>query len=247
MIVFDHVTKHYRTNIGLDDVSIEIKKGDFVFLVGASGAGKSTFIKLILKELEATSGSIYVRGEDITKFSPRRVPELRRNIGMVFQDFRLLPKKTVFENVAFAMEVVHKKNKVIARQVPQLLKLVGIESKADKYPNELSAGEQQRVAIARAIANNPKLLIADEPTGNLDPETAWEIMMLLEEINRRGTTVVMVTHAKDIVDKMGKRVITIEDGKVIGDSVGAYKLEEAFAGVEVTSDTLQHFRRDFDK
>lgn len=244
MIVFDHVTKHYRTNIGLDDVSVEIKKGEFVFLVGPSGAGKSTFIKLILKEIDATSGAIYVRGEDITKFSNRRVPELRRNIGMVFQDFRLLPRKTVFENVAFAMETVHKKSKVIKRQVPQLLSLVGIESKAQKYPNELSAGEQQRVAIARAIANNPKILICDEPTGNLDPETAWEIMMLLEEINRRGTTVVMVTHAKDIVDRMGKRVITIEKGKIIGDGIGVYNLEEAFAGLENMSDTLQHFRTD---
>lgn len=244
MIVFDHVTKHYRTNIRLDDVSVEIKKGEFVFLVGPSGAGKSTFIKLILKEIDATSGAIYVRGEDITKFSNRRVPELRRNIGMVFQDFRLLPRKTVFENVAFAMETVHKKSKVIKRQVPQLLSLVGIESKAQKYPNELSAGEQQRVAIARAIANNPKILICDEPTGNLDPETAWEIMMLLEEINRRGTTVVMVTHAKDIVDRMGKRVITIEKGKIIGDGIGVYNLEEAFAGLENMSDTLQHFRTD---
>ena len=244
MIVFDHVTKHYKTNIGLDDVSVEIKKGDFVFLVGPSGAGKSTFIKLILKEIEATEGSILVRGEDITKFSNRRVPELRRNIGMVFQDFRLLPRKTVFENVAFAMETVHKKSKVIKKQVPQLLSLVGIESKAQKYPDELSAGEQQRGAIAWAIANNPKILIADEPTGNLDPETAWEIMMLLEEINRRGTTVVMVTHAKDIVDRMGKRVITIEKGKIISDSIGAYKLEQAFAGHENMSDTLQHYRTD---
>jgi len=244
MIVFDHVTKQYSTNLGLDDVSVEIKKGDFVFLVGASGAGKSTFIKLILKEIEATNGAIYVEGEDITKFSKRRVPELRRNIGMVFQDFRLLPKKTVFENVAFAMETVHKKSKVIKRQVPQLLNLVGIESKAQKYPDELSAGEQQRVAIARAIANNPKILIADEPTGNLDPVTAWEIMMLLEEINRRGTTVVMVTHAKDIVDKMGKRVITIEKGKIKSDSIGAYKLKEAFTGQEKLTDTLQHFRTD---
>lgn len=244
MIVFDHVTKHYRTNIGLDDVSVKIEKGDFVFMVGPSGAGKSTFIKLILKEIDADKGSIYVRGEDVTKFSGRRIPGLRRDIGIVFQDFRLLPKKTVFENVAFAMEIVHKKSKLIKKQVPQLLSLVGIESKAQKYPNELSAGEQQRVAIARAIANNPKILIADEPTGNLDPETAWEIMMLLEEINRRGTTVVMVTHAKDIVDRMEKRVITIEKGKIIGDSIGSYNLEEAFKGVGVTSDTLQHYRSD---
>ena len=242
MIVFDHVTKHYKTNIGLDDVSVKINKGEFVFLVGPSGAGKSTFIKLILKEIDATKGSIYVQGEDVTKFSNRRVPQLRRNIGIVFQDFRLLPKKTVFENVAFAMESVHKKSKIIKEQVPQLLALVGISSKANKYPDELSAGEQQRVAIARAIANNPKILIADETTGNLDPETAWEIMQLLEEINRRGTTVVMVTHAKDIVDKMNKRVIGIEKGRIVRDDVGAYDLEKLYEGIEMTSDTLQHFR-----
>lgn len=242
MIVFDHVTKHYKTNIGLDDVSVKINKGEFVFLVGPSGAGKSTFIKLILKEIDATKGSIYVQGEDVTKFSNRRVPQLRRNIGIVFQDFRLLPKKTVFENVAFAMEIVHKKSKIIKQQVPQLLALVGISSKANKYPDELSAGEQQRVAIARAIANNPKILIADEPTGNLDPETAWEIMQLLEEINRRGTTVVMVTHAKDIVDKLNKRVIGIEKGRIVRDDIGAYDLEKLYEGIEMTSDTLQHFR-----
>lgn len=247
MIVFDHVTKHYKSNIGLDDVSVKINKGEFVFLVGPSGAGKSTFIKLILKEIEANKGAIYVRGEDITKFSNRKVPQLRREIGIVFQDFRLLPKKTVFENVAFAMEIVHKKSRVIKKQVPQLLELVGIGSKAGKYPDELSAGEQQRVAIARAIANNPTILIADEPTGNLDPETAWEIMQLLEEINKRGTTVVMVTHAKDIVDRMNKRVIAIEKGRIVRDDIGSYdigieELKELYEGIEMTSDTLQHFR-----
>ena len=185
MINFDHVTKTYRTNIGLDDVSVNIKKGDFVFLVGPSGAGKSTFIKLILKEINADQGSILVDGKDVTQLSNREVPELRRKIGTVFQDFRLLPKKTVFENVAFAMEVLHKSKKQIRKQVPQILSLVGITDKAHKYPEELSAGEQQRVAIARAIVNNPTVLIADEPTGNLDPATAAEIMDLLEQINHR--------------------------------------------------------------
>ena len=244
MIVFDHVTKHYKTNIGLDDVSVKINKGEFVFLVGPSGAGKSTFIKLILREIDASEGSIFVKGEDITKYSNRLIPQLRRNIGIVFQDFRLLPKKTVYENVAFAMETVHKKSKVIKEQVPQLLSLVGIADKAKKYPDELSAGEQQRVAIARALANNPTILIADEPTGNLDPETAWEIMMLMEEINRRGTTIVMVTHAKDIVDRMSKRVIAIEKGKIVRDDVGAYGLQQLYAGIEMTSDTLQHWKVD---
>jgi len=222
MIKFDHVTKTYRTNVGLDDVSVNINKGDFVFLVGPSGAGKSTFIKLILKEINADGGSILVDGSEVTTLSNREVPELRRKIGTVFQDFRLLPKKTVFENVAFAMEVLHKNKKQIRKQVPQILSLVGITDKAHKYPEELSAGEQQRVAIARAIVNNPTVLIADEPTGNLDPATAAEIMDLLEQINLRGTTIVMVTHAKDIVDKMKKRVIAIEKGKIVRDSEGIY-------------------------
>lgn len=224
MIRFNHVTKRYRTNIGLADASCDIKKGDFVFLVGPSGAGKSTFIKLILKEINADEGEIFVDGKDITKISNREVPELRRKIGTVFQDFRLLPKKTVYENVAFAMEVVHKSNRQIRKQVPQILSLVGISDKADKYPDELSAGEQQRVAIARAIINNPRVLIADEPTGNLDPVTAYEIMDLLEQINLRGTTIVMVTHAKDIVDRMKKRVITIEKGRITSDREGNYRL-----------------------
>ena len=242
MIVFENVTKRYKSNIGLDNVSVRINKGEFVFLVGPSGAGKSTFIKLILKEIDADKGSIKVKGQDVTKFSNRQVPKLRRNVGIVFQDFRLLPKKTVFENVSFAMEIVHQSPRKIRKQVPQILSLVGIGTKAHKYPNELSAGEQQRVAIARAIANNPKILIADEPTGNLDPETAWEIMQLLEQINLGGTTIVMVTHAKDIVDKMNKRVIAIEKGRIVRDDVGAYAFEEALAGMEVTTDTLQHRR-----
>ena len=223
MIRFTNVTKYYKTNVGLSDVSVEINKGDFVFLVGSSGAGKSTFVKSILKEIDIDSGSIKVNGKEVTKLSNRLVPQLRRSIGIVYQDFRLLPKMTVFENVAFAMEIVRSRPRTIRRQVPQALSLVGISDKAQKYPDELSAGEQQRVAIARAIINNPTVLIADEPTGNLDPDTAWEIMRLLEQVNIRGTTVVMVTHAKDIVDKMGKRVITIDKGKITRDNVGMYE------------------------
>jgi len=246
MIVFENVTKRYKSNIGLDNVTVRINDGEFVFLVGSSGAGKTTFVKLILKEIDAEEGHINVGGNEVTQLSNRQIPKHRRNIGIVFQEFRLLPKKTVYENVAFAMEVIHQSHRTIRRQVPQLLSLVGIGTKAQKYPDELSAGEQQRVAVARAIANNPKLLIADEPTGNLDPETAWEIMQLLEQINMRGTTVVMVTHAKDIVDRMNKRVIAIEKGRVIRDDIGSYGFEEALAGAKLTMDTLQH-RRQFNE
>ncbi len=224
MIEFSNVTKTYNGNIGIENVSVAIEQGEFVFLVGPSGAGKSTFIKLIIKEINPESGSIKIKGREITNMPNREIPNLRRNIGMVFQDFRLLPRKTVYENVAFAMEVVHKTGRSIKRHVPQALELVGIRDKADRYPDELSAGEQQRVAIARAIINNPRMLIADEPTGNLDPETAWEIMSLLNEINRKGTTIVMVTHSKDIVDRMGKRVIAIENGHIVRDDVGAYSV-----------------------
>ena len=235
MIQFTNVTKHYKSNIGLDNVSVNINKGDFVFLVGSSGAGKSTFIKLILKELDADSGSIKVNGKEVTNISNRLIPKLRRNIGIVFQEFRLLPKMTVFENVAFAMEIAHAKPRTIKRQVPQALSLVGISEKAHKYPDELSAGEQQRVAIARAIVNNPTVLIADEPTGNLDPDTAWDIMQLLDKINLRGTTIVMVTHAKDIVDKMNKRVIAIEKGKIMRDNIGTYEEAELLANSRETA------------
>ena len=216
MITFDHVTKKYRTNIGLDDVSVHINKGDFVFLVGPSGAGKSTFIKLILKEINADEGTIKVGDYEVTSLSNREVPMFRRKVGTVFQDFRLLPKKTVFENVAFAMEVLHKSPRQIRKQVPQILSLVGISDKAHKYPEELSAGEQQRVAIARAIVNNPAVLIADEPTGNLDPNTAWEIMDLLDQINLRGTTIVMVTHSqKDAA--CAQRIVNLFDGEIVSD------------------------------
>lgn len=204
MIKFENVTKYYGDNVGLENVSIAIDKGDFVFLVGPSGAGKSTFIKLILKEINADSGSILVNGKEVTKLKNHEVPKLRQSIGIVFQDFRLLPKKTVYENVAFAMEIFRCSQNQIKKRVPQVLDIVGIGNKANKYPDELSAGEQQRVAIARAIINNPKLLIADEPTGNLDPETAWDIMDILEGINESGTTIVMVTHSKNIVDQMEK-------------------------------------------
>ncbi len=229
MIGFDNVTKSYGTNIGIQDVSIKIDKGDFVFLVGPSGAGKSTFIKLILKEIDADKGSIKLNGMEITKISNREIPKLRRNTGIVFQDFRLLPKKTVFENVAFAMEIIHTSQRSVRRQVPQVLSLVGISSKASKYPHELSAGEQQRVAIARAIVNNPTVLIADEPTGNLDPDTAWEIMRLLEQINLRGTTIDRVTLDRDSGYKMGKGELAIDKGGFVREyasgGYGAYEDE----------------------
>lgn len=228
MITFDNVTKIYEgNNIGIENVSVNIEEGDFVFLVGPSGAGKSTFIKLILKEVNADSGSIKVDGQEVTRLSSREIPKLRRKIGIVFQDFRLLPKKTVFENVAFAMEAMHEPRRRIRSRVPQALEIVGIADQASKYPNELSAGEQQRVAIARAIINKPSLLIADEPTGNLDPDTARGIMDLLEQINETGTTIVMVTHAKEIVDRMHKRVIAIESGHIVRDEMGEYGYSEA--------------------
>ena len=236
MIEFQNVSKYYRSNVGLDNVSVKINKGDFVFLVGPSGAGKSTFVKLILKEIDADKGKILVRGEDVTKMSARQVPALRRNIGIVFQDFRLLPKKTVYENVAFAMEIIHAPKKRIKKHVPQVLSMMGISEDANKYPDELSAGEQQRVAIARAIVNRPKILIADEPTGNLDPDTAWEIMQLLHQINMRGTTILMVTHAKDIVDKMEKRVIAIENGRIVRDEFGMYGYKQALMGGDTAFD-----------
>lgn len=222
MIHFDNVTKKYSEDSGIKNMTLSISKGEFVFVVGPSGAGKSTFIKLIMKEIDADEGSIKVMDREVVHMPNRHLPKHRRNIGMIFQDFRLLANKTVYENVAFAMEIVHKSSKHIKKQVPLALSLMGISSKANMFPHELSAGEQQRVAIARAIINKPAVLIADEPTGNLDPATAWEIMNLLDEINKRGTTIVMVTHAKDIVDKMNKRVVTIENGNIISDCVGAY-------------------------
>ena len=224
MIEFKNVSKVYSTGTeAVHDATFTIEKGEFAFLVGTSGSGKSTLIKLILKEEEANSGNIIINGKDITYLKPKRVPYLRRSMGVVFQDFRLLPDKTVYENVAFAMYIVKATPKHIRRQVPIVLSLVGLGNKAKVYPHELSGGEQQRVALARALVNNPSMIIADEPTGNLDPDTAWDIMNLLNEINARGTTVVMATHAKDIVDKMKKRVIEINSGTIIrDDSKGGY-------------------------
>jgi cell division transport system ATP-binding protein len=207
----------------LDDVSVDIEKGEFVFLVGASGSGKSTFLRLVLREEKPTAGNVWVGGKELTRLSSWKVPTLRRQIGCVFQDFRLLPNRTVAGNVAFALEVIGTTEKEIERIVPNVLELVGLEGKEERYPNEISGGEQQRVAIARAFVNKPSVLIADEPTGNLDPETSIGIMKLLDRINKIGTTVVMATHDVAIVDQMRKRVIEIDTGKVVRDqSRGVY-------------------------
>ncbi|WP_432402326.1 cell division ATP-binding protein FtsE [Wukongibacter sp. M2B1] len=228
MIEIRNISKRYKSDVtALSNINLKIEKGEFVFLVGASGAGKSTLIKLLLKEAEPTQGKIVIDGQNITKIHRRKVPHLRRKIGVVFQDFRLLPNKTVYENVAFAMEIVEATPKEIRRNVPTILSLVGLSSKAKMYPEQLSGGEQQRVSIARSIINNPPILIADEPTGNLDPETSWEIMRLLRQINRRGTTIVMATHAKEIVDMMQQRVIALEKGIVARDEQrGGYGYED---------------------
>ena len=227
MIEFRNVSKTYDTGTeAVHNANFIIDKGDFAFLVGSSGSGKSTLIKLILKEEEPSSGNIIINGKDTTFLKPKRVPFLRRSMGVVFQDFRLLPDRTVYDNVAYAMYIVRSTPKHIRRQVPMVLSLVGLSNKAKMYPNELSGGEQQRVALARALVNNPSMLIADEPTGNLDPETAWDIMTLLSDINARGTTVVVATHAKDIVNKMKKRVIQIEEGNIVrDDKKGGYDSE----------------------
>jgi len=218
LIQFENVTKIYDNGFhALNDISFTIEKGEFVFLVGSSAAGKSTIIKLIMKEEDATSGNILINDIDVCDLKRKEVPYFRRTIGVVFQDFRLLPHKTVQENVSYAMEIVGASNKEIRRNVPAVLSMVGLAHKAKMYPNQLSGGEQQRVAIARAIVNNPVVLIADEPTGNLDPDTAMEIMNILEDINRRGTTVVMATHAENIVNKLQKRVIVVEKGSITRD------------------------------
>ena len=218
MIEFKNVSKIYDNNVkALSDVSVNIDSGEFVFLVGPSGAGKSTFIKMLLKEIEPTSGKITVGDTALESLSRRNMPYFRRKIGMVFQDFRLIPNLNVYENVAFAMKVVEASPKEIRRRVPMVLSLVGLSHKYKMFPSELSGGEQQRVSLARAIVNNPSVLIADEPTGNLDPETANEIMGLLDDINKAGTTILMATHAKDIVNTMKKRVIAIEGGQIARD------------------------------
>ena len=226
MITFDSVTKTYtgQSQEALSDVNVDIDKGEFVFLVGQSGSGKSTFIRLILREYRPTRGTLYVAGKNLNQLRSWKVPALRRQIGTVFQDFRLLPRKTVYENVAFAMQVIGKPTKEIRSVVPDTLELVGLDGKQKRMPDELSGGEQQRVALARAFVNRPKILIADEPTGNLDPDTAVGIMKVLDRINRTGTTVVMATHDSTIVDQMRRRVIELEFGHVVRDeNEGVYR------------------------
>lgn len=219
MIRLEHVSKSYSAGIpALNDVNLEIEDGEFVFIVGDSGSGKSTFIKLLLKELEPSEGSIMIDGKILGKIRRRQIPKFRRNIGVVFQDFRLLKDRNVYENIAFAQKVIGQSNSSIRKKVPNMLSMVGIAAKYRSYPRELSGGEQQRVAIARALINEPSILLADEPTGNLDNNNAWEIMKLLEEINARGTTVIVVTHNLEIVKVMKKRVITIQKGVVVSDS-----------------------------
>ena len=228
MVVLDHVTMQYPTGTkALDNVSFRIKKGEFVFVVGSSGSGKTTLMKLLLKEVKPTSGEISVDGKLYSTMKRKEVPMLRRKIGVVFQNFRLLKDRTVFENVAFAQQVIERPIKEIRRQVPATLTMVGLAEKYKQFPKELSGGEQQRVALARAIVNQPDIILADEPTGNLDPKNSLEIMRLLEEINRRGTTVIVVTHNKEIVNLMQKRVITLKKGKIISDEEkGGYKDED---------------------
>ena len=218
MIKLTNVSKAYSTGIpALNDVNLHIEEGEFVFVVGESGSGKSTFIRLLLKELEPTEGTIEINGQDIGNLRRKQIPKFRRNIGVVFQDFLLLKDRNVYENVAFAQRVVGTSTKVIRSKVPQMLSVVGLAAKYKSLPRQLSGGEQQRVAIARALVNEPKILLADEPTGNLDENNAWEIMKLLEEINERGTTVVVVTHNLEIVKAMKKRVITMKKGVVVSD------------------------------
>ena len=228
MIRLENVTKTYKgTTVALNDVSVDIEKGEFIFLVGSSGSGKSTFLRLLLREDVPDKGRIIEAGRDIVSLPKWRVPYLRRNIGCVFQDFRLLPNKTVFENVAFALEVIGRSKTVVETQVPQILELVGLSHKLESLPSELSGGEQQRVAVARAFVNRPLILLADEPTGNLDPTTSEGIMSLLDRINRTGTTVVMATHDRAMVDRMRRRVLELDHGVLVRDQVrGVYGIED---------------------
>jgi cell division transport system ATP-binding protein len=228
MIEFKNISKVYNNNIfALSNINLKIKKGEFVFLVGPSGAGKTTFIKMLLKEVDPTSGDITVNGQDITGLSRKKIPIYRRKLGVVFQDFRLIPTLNVYENVAFAMRVIEESPREIRKKVPVVLSLVGLAKKYKAFPHELSGGEQQRISLARAIVNNPSILIADEPTGNLDPDTSLDIMDTLNDINHAGTTVLMATHAKDIVDNMRKRVVALEKGIIVRDEQrGAYGYED---------------------
>ena len=231
MIDFEHVYKTYEThndeNVVLEDINIHIDEGEFVFILGHSGAGKSTFLKLIQMEEKPTKGKVFINGQDLTRIKRRKVPYLRRQMGVVFQDFRLIPTMTVYENVAFAMRVVGAREKEIKDRVPYVLELVGLESKMNRHPHEMSGGEQQRLAIARALVNNPSTIIADEPTGNLDPERSFEIMALLQEINNLGTTMLVVTHDQNLVELFNKRVISINDGLVVSDGTEEEDTDEA--------------------
>lgn len=227
MITLENVSKSYaKGQPALNDVSLHIDKGEFVFIVGNSGSGKSTLIKLLLKELEPTSGTIIVNDQDLGKMKRRKVPKYRRGVGVVFQDFRLLKDRNVYENVAFAQRVIERPNRVIKKRVPEILTLVGLAEKYKSFPRELSGGEQQRVALARALVNRPNILLADEPTGNLDPKNSLEIMKLLEEINERGTTVLVVTHNREIVNSFRKRVITMRKGIIVSDEEEGGYLED---------------------
>ncbi len=228
IIYLDQVSKEYEKNnvAALDGVTLSIKKGEFVFIVGDNGSGKSTLIRLLLRELTATEGDVYVMGQNLKKLRHRQVPRFRRNLGVVFQDFRLLPERNVFDNVAFAQRIIEVPQKDIRRNVPAILTTVGLAGKYKAKTNQLSGGEQQRVAIARALVNEPAILLADEPTGNLDPKNAWEIMQLLEEINEAGTTVIVVTHNREIVNAFRKRVITMRRGVIISDEEGGEYIDE---------------------
>jgi len=227
LIQAQNLVKQYSNGVvALSGINLEIDKGEFVFLVGASGAGKTTFMNLIIRRELPTSGSLLVGRKNVSKVKPSEVPYFRRNIGVIFQDFKLLPNKTVFENVAFALETIEASRREILRQVPAVLELVGLREKANVFPSELSGGEQQRVSLARSIVNRPLLLLADEPTGNLDPDTSWGIMDLLLEINKRGTTIVMATHNREIVNRMRRRVVALENGRIVRDEAkGVYAVE----------------------
>ena len=243
MIKLEHVSKSYSAGIpALNDVSLNIEEGEFVFVVGDSGSGKSTLIKLLLKELEPTEGTITINGRKLNKIRRRQIPKFRRNIGVVFQDFRLLKDRNIYDNVAFAQKVIGESNRSIKKNVPKLLSMVGLAAKCRSYPRQLSGGEQQRVAIARALINKPKILLADEPTGNLDANNAWEIMKLMEEINEQGTTVVVVTHNLEIVKAMNKRVITMQKGVVVDDTASDHYGKDT--SVEQDDDLFDDFLDD---
>ena len=243
MIKLEHVSKSYSAGIpALNDVSLNIEEGEFVFVVGDSGSGRSTLIKLLLKELEPTEGTITINGRKLNKIRRRQIPKFRRNIGVVFQDFRLLKDRNIYDNVAFAQKVIGESNRSIKKNVPKLLSMVGLAGKYRSYPRQLSGGEQQRVAIARALINKPKILLADEPTGNLDANNAWEIMKLMEEINEQGTTVVVVTHNLEIVKAMNKRVITMQKGVVVDDTASDHYGKDT--SVEQDDDLFDDFLDD---